>query len=331
MTSQLRCGQIPCNGNSNYKFTQVVQPNQHQNQSQQYRSDTEYSISGRLEVKSCGCNPSHQPNVPCPQPCQPQPCFPIPCQPNPCPQPCPPIQPCPPPFPPTPVPTPDNYCGCTYPYTFVSARNPLTPFLIPNLLVQSFERSNINLQAINGAPNVCTTLARWAAASVTDASIPLAFNRNTGVITIKESGDYQFRLVVNFFNPYFIKIDINNDEIPYIELINTADPTNRLLASMFPVSTVVIPPPSSTTENGTIETYLAYTGQIVLDSLLSVVAGQQLVFRACSNGLQYVPPQVDNPPVVPAVGAEISLAPTNGDTTLTFYKVRNTPSIAISI
>jgi hypothetical protein len=260
---------------------------------------------------------------------------------NPCPTPCPPTPtpaPCPTPCPPTPAPLPNpDTCGCAYPVTVASIKNPATKFEIPledfsdlsSLSRSTATNSNQSTKALKAnvtvdGENVQTTLVKWQTDNVPD--LIGSFDKTTGVFTVAAAGEYSLRLVVNYINTFYVQVptdDLEELPIPYFEIYDVPS-GNGLVASVFGINSTIATPPSSTSP-GTSESYLNLAGQVIIDTQLPFQAGAQFAVRACTNGLTYTPPDGGDKP------ATILLTAPYADTTLTVSKNRNLVTTTMSL
>ncbi|BCS83444.1 hypothetical protein QLL95_gp0679 [Cotonvirus japonicus] len=203
--------------------------------------------------------------------------------------------------------------------TYVSVINPTTVLPIPN--------SDINgvfaQQAVNAVTNVLN-LTGW---SDTTADILDSFNNATGVYTAPSSGDYLFDLDLAVRTSTSLNVDPELTDVPFVELVDVAT-GDRLIGGFvnFPVTSTNITIPPIASGELPIEiniTTLLAIGQANLNTIVSLTAGQQVVFRVSSNGLTYTPSGL-----IPPVSASISFAP---GSFLTIQKLRNTPTITYTL
>jgi len=214
-----------------------------------------------------------------------------------------------------------------YVCTLVSVKNPQTELIIPELNggngTENIIPSNISIQAGD-----TVDFTNWTDI-VTDALN--LFDNATGTYTAPEDGDYQVSLVVNYETSVPLPTNTNLSEIPLIELYDV-DSSNNILASLFPIINIIVPLPPPSSEEPPVNLPLAFVqsaGQVIINAVIPLVANQRIRVRANTNGLIYFPP-VGISQILPPFPPRIDFSPENVDTTLTIYKIRNSPTITIS-
>ena len=203
---------------------------------------------------------------------------------------------------------------CKFLCTLVSVKNPDTELSIPE---------EVPIAATQG-PNICTDLTGWTDI-VPDALN--AFDNATGTFTAPEDGDYQVSLVVNFKTSVSIPIPIPGIEVPYVEIYDPDNNPEHVLSSNFPVAFVIVQNPS-TGEPALNIISILFIGQVIVNAVIPLRAGQRIRIRACTNGLQYIP-LITELGALQTSPAFIDFSPPNGDTTFTIYKIRNSPTVTI--
>lgn len=194
--------------------------------------------------------------------------------------------------------------------TIVSAVNPTSNLIIPEAGVLPVPVNNVIL---NG----------W---TLTTPDLLNSFNPSTGVFTATESGDYEINLVLSFRSSASLSAAANLSNIPLVSIIDAATglplygavqgfPTT---SSQVDVEVPVIPPiPISVTV-----TSVLGVGQVVLNLIVSLSAGQQVEILVSSNGLSHIPSSF---PIGPATFTF------NTGTSLIIKKVRNIPKVIYSL
>lgn len=206
---------------------------------------------------------------------------------------------------------------CNFLCTLVSVKNPDTILPIPELL--------------NGSPAIaqngeCVDLTGWSDI-VPDALN--AFNNATGIYTAPESGDYQVSLTVNFRTSLSIPVSETLLDVPFIEVYDV-DTDGKILTSAFPVTALLIVVPPLATGEPPVDVFataLLTIGQVIINAVIPLTEGQRIRFRACTNGLHFIPPLISDQQLPSP--ASIDLSPPGLDTTLAIYKIRNSPRVVI--
>lgn len=209
--------------------------------------------------------------------------------------------------------------------TIVSVKNPLSELIIPISPAVSF---NALPAAIVGET---VDLVGWTDI-VTDALD--AFDNLTGTYTAQESGDYPIDLVVNYETSVPLALDPTMTTVPSIEVYDVAT-GNSILASAFPTINIIVPvPPQSSGESGVLVPVASVIAksQVIISAIIPLVVGQRIRVRALTNGLLYLPPlePISIAAVIPPLPARIIFNPTGADTTLSIYKIRNSPIVTIN-
>lgn len=166
-----------------------------------------------------------------------------------------------------------------------------------------------------------------------------SFDNLTGTYTAHCAGDYEIETVINYRTAFPIVLDTgvmaasvlepDTSGIPKIELYDVA--TGRVLAAtQFPVTDIIVPIPccSSSSEPPIeieIKTIVA-AAFIVIDVVLSLLAGQRIRLRYNSNGLI-----LPLPLPIPIGTPVIDLSPPGTSTTLSIKKLRNSPVVTITV
>lgn len=285
----------------------------------QMKCEQQQSKCEQQQQQQPKCKKQYVQCVPCVQPCPPQPQPPAP-QPPICTteRVCFDIERCRQPR--------EDVCGCAYPYNIISVRDPQSRFIIPSPTVfRQLNAQRMNTMAVSSLllENVdfYSPLVDWSADIIVDSLG--SFNKTTGIFTAFSAGEYSVRLIVNWFNPFFIRVE--GDMTPYVELYNPATGA-RYLASFFTVSSTIQRFPDSEDPILAVS-YLDRIGTLTIDAVLQLAEGQQIGIRASNNGVTYSPEN----PLDPAVDARIILNPPNADTTFTVQKLRNIPGTTVVI
>ena len=204
--------------------------------------------------------------------------------------------------------------------TYLAVKNPTTQIIIP-VDTPTPGSAQLKIQADSDY----TQLANWTPIVNFD---PALFNLVTGTFTVPSTGDYIISLVVNYRTTNAIPVLNDLSNLPTIEVcdLNT---TSHLIGSHFPVSRIVIPP-ISTLDPGTDVSYILVAGQVIIDTLFSLVAGQQIGICFHPNGLITEVANSDFASVLQVTDTIMSFAFPNADTTLTISRVRNTPSFTFN-
>lgn len=211
--------------------------------------------------------------------------------------------------------------GNVFAATIISVKNPQTDLVIPELL----ETSNLNIAPLQIIGND-VDLAQW-----TDIVIDAlnSFDNVTGTFTAPETGDYVVNLVVNYETSVSIPVSPSLTDVPIVQVYDVLT-GNKILASSLPSLNIIVPiPPLSSGElpiNVDVSTIIAKS-QVIINAVIPLVVGQRIRVRALTNGLVYAPPVS----LVPPGPAVIDFSPEGLDTTLTIYKIRNTPLININV
>ncbi|AKI80359.1 hypothetical protein QJ850_gp340 [Acanthamoeba polyphaga mimivirus] len=194
--------------------------------------------------------------------------------------------------------------------TIVSAVNPTSNLIIPEAGVLPVPVNNVIL---NG----------W---TLTTPDLLNSFNPATGVFTATESGDFEINLVLSFKSSASLSAAANLSNVPLVSIIDAATglpfyeavqgfPTT---SSLVDVEVPVVPPiPISVTV-----TSVLGVGQVVLNLIVSLSAGQQVEILVSSNGLSHIPSSF---PIGPATFTF------NTGTSLIIKKVRNIPKVIYSL
>lgn len=208
---------------------------------------------------------------------------------------------------------PDD-CSKTNPQlTIVSAVNPTSILDIPNT------------DTVYSVPNSIVVLSGW---HLTTPDMLASFDPESGIFTAPENGDYEINLVVGFkaSTPITALDDLSN--VPQIEIVDVATGHHIIRGGIasFPTSSSVVTtsipilPPITVTV--TVTSVLAI-GQVVLNIIAALSAGQQIQVVANSNGLTYTPPDIIPPPT-----ATFSF---DQGSSLIIRKVRNIPKVIYSL
>jgi hypothetical protein len=155
------------------------------------------------------------------------------------------------------------------------------------------------------------------------------FDNVSGTYTAPEDGDYVVAVVVNYETSVFLPTDIGLTNVPTIEVYDV-DTGNRILGSQLTAASIVIPIPPLSSGEPIIDVPLAFIvnrAVVTIDAVIPLVLGQRIRVRALTNGLVYssivaLQAITPNPP-------RIIFDPDGVDTTLTIYKIRNSPIITI--
>lgn len=183
--------------------------------------------------------------------------------------------------------------------TLISVKNPTTELKIP---IPSSPGTNI--VDITGWTNI-----------VPD---PLdSFDNSSGTYTVYEDGDYQIELTINYETSTAIPVDPTLVNVPSIEIYDV-DTHEHILASNFSAVSTIIPRIHSIVVSA-----LLSKGQVIINSVVPLKMDQQIRIRASSNGLIY------DPATPPASNPRIFLSYNGVDTTLTIFKVRNSPVVVV--
>lgn len=218
--------------------------------------------------------------------------------------------------PPTHVPSNPNAC------TLVSVANPTSELLIPELLAPgAFGIQHVIGQAVD--------LTGWTKDLVIDALD--AFDNATGTFTAPVSGDYLIAAVISYETSVPLTPDAELTNVPYIEIYDIANPTGHLLTGQLPSNSQIITiPPISSGEFPieVIATSVTSRAQVILTAALPLIEGQQIRLRAVTNGLTYTAP-IAISQVLPPLPPRIVFFTNTSDTTLTIYRIRNSPIVTI--
>lgn len=225
------------------------------------------------------------------------------------------------PFPPitypcNPCPSPSP-CASPCDVTTVSAQNPTSELVIPELLIED----------ISAAAHTSVDLTGWSSVNTYSSNL---FNNTTGTYTAPSLGDYQFNVVINYETSVPLPVSPTLIDVPSVDVYDVAT-GDRLSGSTFPVtnSSIPIPPPSSGDPPIEVtDTTILGKAQVVISVIVPLRAGQQVRVRANTNGLTYIGPIV-LALVEPELPARIVFAPEYVDTTLTIQRVRNIPRIIV--
>ncbi|XWV24491.1 mg749 protein [Tupanvirus deep ocean] len=215
--------------------------------------------------------------------------------------------------------------AANYACTLISVKNPDSQLIIPEAPVTP---AAILPAAIVGE---AVDLTGWTDI-VPDALN--AFDNATGTYTAPETGDYQVSLVVNYETSVPLNVTPTLNDVPIIELYDVATDAH-IVGSQFPTINIVVTiPPFSSGEppiDVAVVTIIA-KAQVIINAVIPLVAGQRIRFRAVTNGLVYNPPiGVGVQQIIPPLPPRIDFSPENGsDTTLSIYKLRNSPIVTIN-
>ncbi|AGF85067.1 hypothetical protein QJ854_gp715 [Moumouvirus goulette] len=146
-----------------------------------------------------------------------------------------------------------------------------------------------------------------------------AFDNITGTYTAPEAGDYEFNLQLNFRTSVPLTVNDAGTNIPIVEIFDAASGLPIVGGSVnLPTATVqfTIPPLASGELPIEIETTsILSNGQVILNAIIPLTAGQQVRIRISSNGLVYNPIQE-----IVASPAFINFNPPASPTRLTIQK-----------
>jgi hypothetical protein len=202
----------------------------------------------------------------------------------------------------------------------ISVKNPTNALLIPDAPVTEF---NVPSAALI----VATDLIGWTDI-VPDALE--AFDNATGTFTAPENGDYVVTLVANYETSVPLAVDPGLINIPTLEIYDVSTSEKILASQLSAIShSVQIPPQSSGDLLISVPlAYLVNRSIVTISAVIPLVLGQLIRVRASANGLT-IPPTVGVLQVIPALPPRIIFNPANVDTTLTIYKIRNSPIVTI--
>ncbi len=197
--------------------------------------------------------------------------------------------------------------------TLISVKNPDTELVIPVVLPGVAQQQ---LAVVGEAVD----LAKWT--DIVPDALGI-FDNLTGTFTAPESGDYQIELTVNFKTSVPLPVSLNLVDVPIVEVYDI-DSGNHILSSFLPTVSLIVPvPPQSSGEVGVdvpVASILG-AGQVIINAIVPLIAGQRIRIRAVTNGLIY-----------PFIGVipSIDFSPAGVDTTLAIYKYRNSPIVTIN-
>lgn len=233
-----------------------------------------------------------------------------------------------------------NNSNCTdntnFDCTLVSVRNPTTPLPIPMAEemsgdMMSFFQSQVQVNAYQSQvqqvdPNSWVHLTGW-----TDNIVDIAnlFNNETGIYTVPQSGDYRIILNVNYETTVPLHPDFSLTNVPLVEVYNLSTGQTHITGSALPTINTIITVPPISSEDPPIDvpiTSVLNKASFMVESVVSLIAGQQIGVRASANGM-VSQEQI----VVPPMSPQIIFNPTGADTVLTIQKIRNTPTVTVSI
>lgn len=159
------------------------------------------------------------------------------------------------------------------------------------------------------------------------------FNNATGTYTAPETGDYQVTLVVNYETSVPLNAAPTLNDVPIVQIYDVENPNERILGSQFPtINILIVIPPISSGELPIeiVQVTIIAKAQVNINAVIPLVAGQQIRARAISNGLIYFPIIPITPlQIIPPLPPRIDFSPDGVDTTLTIYKIRNSPIVTI--
>ena len=217
----------------------------------------------------------------------------------------------------------EKCCGVNYACTLISVKNPQTVLHVPEYLTS--QESHCHGEAVD--------LVEWTDI-VPDALN--SFDNATGTYTAYESGDYEIQLVVNYETNVPINVNPSLCDVPAIEIYDVCT-GEHILASTFPAVCIIVPIPPPSTGDIPCDVYvssLLCKAQVIISAVVPLCACQRIRVRAVTNGLTYIPSSL--PPCFPLTSeinsyntATIDFSPECLDTTLTIYKVRNSPIVKI--
>jgi hypothetical protein len=211
--------------------------------------------------------------------------------------------------------------------TLISVKNPTSELIIPELTAGIAAISP--LQVIGEAVD----LTGWT--DIVPDALNL-FNNATGTYTAPEDGDYQVSLVVNYETSVPLNASPTLNDVPVVQIYNVDAPADRILASQFPtINILIVIPPISSGELPIeiVQVTIIAKAQVIINAVIPLVAGERIRARAITNGLIYTPiaPISISPlQLIPPLPPRIDFSPEGVDTTLTIYKLRNSPIITIN-
>jgi len=198
-----------------------------------------------------------------------------------------------------------------YVCTLISVKNPQSELIIPDdsiaiTEIDLFGWTDIVPDALNSFDNV------------------------TGTFTAFEPGDYVVTLVVNYETSVPLATDFALTNVPTIEIYDV-DTREKILGSQLSAVNLVIPiPPMSSGELpvDVVVAYIVARAIVTIDTVIPLKLGQRIRTRALTNGLIYAP--IGGSQVIPPLPPRIIFTPQGVDTTLTIYKIRNSPIVTIN-
>jgi len=197
--------------------------------------------------------------------------------------------------------------------TLISVKNPHTTLVLPEI-------ADTDIPDVIGE---AVDLTHWTDI-VPDAL--RAFDNATGTYTAFEEGDYNVELVVNYQTNVPINVSPSLTDVPSIEIYDACT-GEHILASTFPTLCIIVPVPCCvSSEEPPIDVHvdtILCKAQVIISAVIPLCCCQRIRVRALTNGLTYTPT------LLPPIPASIDFSPAGLDTTLTIYKVRNTPIVKI--
>jgi len=205
--------------------------------------------------------------------------------------------------------------------TLIAVKNPDSELIIPEQI--SASTSATKSLVIGNTVD----LTKWT--DIVPDALDL-FNNTTGTYTAPESGDYHIELVISFETSLPLPVSPLLNNIPSIELYDVAT-GEAILTKSFPTThaTVLIPPIGSgdaAFPEITVSSLLG-KGQVIINVVIPLNEDQQIRFRAVTNGLVFNPFSILE--VIPPFPPRIVFNPTGSDTTLTIFKIRNSPIVIV--
>lgn len=218
-------------------------------------------------------------------------------------------------------------CHRNFVCTLISVKNPTSELIIPEIPITETNIGQTN-NFVQNMVGDTVDLTGWTDI-VPDALN--AFDNITGTYTAPEDGDYQVELTINFETSVPLNVSPSLNDVPTAEIYDI-DTGEHILSSFFPaLSTIIMIPPLSTGDPP-IEvpiSPLLNKGQVIINAVVPLRSGQRIRVRINSNGLVHGTTSVLSQEVIPSLPPRIIFDPTGADTTLTIYKVRNTPIVII--
>jgi len=205
--------------------------------------------------------------------------------------------------------------------TLISVKNPTTELVIPVVLGIAAASAPI--------PIIGDTVDLGGWVDLTPDALGL-FDNLTGTYTVPENGDYQIELTINYETSVSLPVSILLNNVPFIEIYDI-DSSDHILGSQFPTVSLVIPIPPLSSGDIPVDVSVAALlgkGQVIINAVVPLIAGQRIRVRAVTNGLTFNP--LGPLEIIPALPARIVFDPEEGiDTTLAIYKLRNTPIVTV--